>query len=95
MPQYAVRSVWAEVVYAEFGEGRWLVLSDLLVAGRRFFQAVKKERGGQKSARPTAGPVGGRRWLKSKGREPWCAGRGLVVGGTQVVRAPRLEPRVR
>ena len=68
VPQYAERSVWAVVVYAVLGEVRWLVLSELLDAGRRFFQAVMKVRGGQKRARPTAGPVAGRRRLKLKER---------------------------
>ena len=37
-------------VHAELGEVRWLVLSELLDAGQRFFQATKKERRGQKRA---------------------------------------------
>ena len=76
VPHYAERSVWAGVVYAELGEVRWLALSELLDAGRRFFQVVERERGGQKRARPTAGPVAGRRRLKLKERKPGCAGRG-------------------
>ena len=57
-------------VHAELGEVRWLVLSELLDAGQRFFQAAKKERRGQKGATQTAGPEGGRRRQKLKAREP-------------------------
>ena len=58
-------------VHAELGEVRWLVLSELLDAGQRFLQAAKIERGRQKRASQTAGPVGGRRRQKLKEREPW------------------------
>ena len=58
-------------VHAELGEVRWLVLSELLDAGRRFFQAAKKERRGQKRASQAAGPGSGRRRQKLKEREPW------------------------